>query len=415
LIRALPFAAILTVSLAVTTVTAHAQTGIFSVTGSMTAPRFQHTVTLLANGQVLATGGFSGPGFSAALASAELYNPTTGTFSATGSMSTGRLDHTATLLPNGQVLIAGGSQPPVSAEIYDPTTGTFSATGSMITLRGSHTATLLPNGQVLIAGGSGNGSPFPLASAELYDPATGTFSATGSMTNSHTGARATLLSNGKVLVTGGQSSSSGPGPAVASAELYDPATGTFSPTGSMSTARFSHVAALLPNGQVLVAGGSPNAPPSADPVASAELYDPATGTFSPTGSMSTARFSHAAALLPDGQVLVAGGSPGPQPFASPLASAELYDPATGAFRATGSMTTPRSFLVQAMATLLLNRQVLVAGGVGLYGQLASAELYISVPTDKDQCKNGGWMTLFRDDGSPFKNQGDCIQFVNTGK
>ncbi len=328
-------------------------------------------------------------------------------------MSTGRLDHTATLLPNGTVLVAGGSSPLVSAELYNPATGTFSVTGAMITPRGSHTATLLPNGQVLIAGGSGNGSPFPLASAELYDPATGTFSATGPMTNPRAGARATLLPNGTVLVTGG-GSSSGPGLALASAELYDPTAGTFRATGSMITARFSHVAALLPDGQVLVAGGSPSAPPSAVPVASAELYDPATGAFSATGSMITARFSHAAALLPDGQVLVAGGSLGPQPFISPLASAELYDPATGAFSATGSMTTPRSFVVQAMATLLLNGKVLVAGGVDVSGQLASAELYISVPTDKDQCKKGGWMTLFRYDGSALKNQGDCIQFVNTG-
>ncbi len=409
MIRTIPFAAILTVSLAVTTVTAHAQTGIFSVTGSMTAPRFQHTVTLLANGQVLAAGGFSGPGFSPALASAELYDPTTGTFSATDSMSTPRLDHTATLLPNGTVLVAGGGSPSVSAELCDPTTGTFSATGSMITPRDGHTATLLPNGQVLIAGG--NGGPFPLASAELYDPTTGTFSATGSMTNPRAGARATLLSNGIVLVTGGQGSSS----VLASTELYDPTAGTFRATGSMITARFSHVAALLPDGQVLVAGGSPSAPPSADSVASAELYNPTTGTFRATGSMITARFSHAAALLPDGQVLVAGGSPGPQPFSFPLASAELYDPTTGAFSATGLMTTPRSFLVPAMATLLLNGEVLLAGGVGPSGPQASAELYISVPTDKDQCKNGGWMTLFRDDGSPFKNQGNCIQFVNTGK
>jgi Galactose oxidase, central domain len=184
---------------------------------------------------------------------------------------------------------------------------------------------------------------------------------------------------------------------------------SFISTGSLNTARFLNTATLLPNGRVLVAGGENNNVP----LASAELYDPTAGTFSATGSMTTARFFPTATLLPNGQVLVAGGylvNCGPD--CELLASAELYDPTAGTFTATGSMATAR---YSQTATLLPNGQVLMAAGYGNSGFLASAELYISVPTDTDECKKNGWMTLSMPDGSPFKNQGDCIQFVNTGK
>jgi hypothetical protein len=333
--------------------------GSFSTTGSLVVAREAHTATVLPNGKVLVVGGYN----SGALASAELYDPTTGAFSATGSMTTARYFPTATLLPNGKVLVAGGTDGSLvvaSAELYDPTTGTFSATGSMTSARYVHTATPLPGGKVLVAGGIDNfGNTLP--NAELYDPTTGTFSATGSMTTPRYQHTASLLPNGKVLVPGGADGSL----VLASAELYDPTTGTFSATGSMTTARYVHTATLLPNGRVVVAGGYGS---SGFP-ASAELYDPTMGTFSTTGSMTTGRGYYTATPLPNGTVLVAGGIDN----SGGLASAELYDPTAGIFSTTGSMITAR---YQHTATLLPGGKVLVAGGeTGNSIPLASAELY----------------------------------------
>ncbi|MGD0248702.1 MAG: kelch repeat-containing protein, partial [Candidatus Limnocylindrales bacterium] len=212
-----------------------APTGTFSPTGSMAAGRYHHTATLLSDGRVLVAGGYRDP--SNVLASAELYDPKTGTFSPTGSMATARADHTATLLSDGRVLIAGGwdgSTYPTSAELYDPKTGTFSPTGSMAAGRYHHTATLLSDGRVLVAGGGGSPHLAYPTSAELYDPKTGTFSATGSMATGRVDHTATLLSDGRVLIAGGWDGSQ----FHASddlAELYDPAPGKFSPTGSMAT------------------------------------------------------------------------------------------------------------------------------------------------------------------------------------
>jgi hypothetical protein len=306
-------------------------TGRFGPTGPMTTARSGHTATLLADGRVLIAGGNDS---STILASAGLYDPATGTFSPTGSMSSPLLDHTATLLPDGRVLIAGGGDGP-KAEIYDPTTGTFRPTGSMTTTRQSPSATLLPDGRVLIAGGhdpnpsNATGSLVALASAELYDPATGTFSPTGSMFSPRLGHTATLLPDGRVLIAGGGGGSKD----AASAELFDPKTGTFGPTGSLvgptgSMARSDHTATLLPDGRVLIAGGVRPGP--LPPAVSAVLYDPATGTFSPTGSMSSPRADHTATLLPDGRVLIAGGQLNENP-----ASAEVFDPVTGTFAPAG--------------------------------------------------------------------------------
>jgi YVTN family beta-propeller protein len=333
----------------------------FSATGPMNIARSNPTVTLLQNGQVLVAGGFDG---SNPLASAELYDPNTGLFTVTaGPMSAPRYVHTATLLPNGQVLITGGQSTAAtlaSAELYNPATGTFSLTGPMTTPRQNQTATLLQNGQVLVAGG--NDSSSPLASAELYDPTTGSFTATnGPMGTARYVPNAALLPNGQVLIAGGITN---PNPTyVASAELYDPTTGTFSyTTGQMSTARGYFTATLLQNGQVLAAGGYNG---SAQ-VLTAELYDPRSGTFTLTGSQINQQ-GGPATLLGDGQVLFAGGYNG-----SSLTTAELYNPATGMFSLTGPMTTARN---GPAATLLVDGQVLVVGGANSSGVLNSAELY----------------------------------------
>jgi N-acetylneuraminic acid mutarotase len=286
-------------------------------TGSLNTPRFGHTATLLPNGKVLMVGGeFSG--------SAELYDPATGTWSVAGSLNTVHVDHTATLLPNGKVLVAGGYTN--RAELYDPTTKTWSITANLNTARSGHTATLLPNGKVLIAGGWDNES---LGSAELYDPNTGIWTVTGSLIDDtqsggilsyfsepgRYGHTATLLKNGKVLVAGG-SNTSDLISTLASAQIYDPATGTWSITGNLSASRIFHTATLLPNGQVLVTGGhEPNFVPvggngfAAAPMSlnGVELYDPATGTWSIAASLNTTRESHTATLLPNGKVLVAAG------------------------------------------------------------------------------------------------------------
>jgi prolyl-tRNA editing enzyme YbaK/EbsC (Cys-tRNA(Pro) deacylase) len=305
----------------------------------------------------------------ALIASADLYDPATGKFSATGSMTTSRDFTTATLLADGRVLIAGGfdgSKNLASAELYDPATGKFGPTGSMAQARDSHTATLLLNGLVLIAGG---GDKLDLASAEIYDPKTGKFSPTGSMSQARYLHTATLLQNGLVLIAGGDDDSGASLVTLASAELYDPATGKFSPTGSMKSVREYHTATLLSDGRVLIAGGFVVHPGSGDAtLASAEVYDPATGKFSATGSMKSVRRQYTAALLSDGRVLVAGGEDNSE---TALASAELYDPATGKFSPTGSLAQARFYHA---ATRLLDGRVLIVGGEAESG-LASAELY----------------------------------------
>ena len=203
----------------------------------------------------------------------------------------------------------------MTAEIYDMATGLFTATGSMSTARYGHTATLLPDGTVLIAGGitsSDFDGGVSTATAEIYDPSTNTFTPTGSMHAVRDLHAATLLSNGKVLVTGGNRTAP-------SAEIFDPATGIFSLTGSMAMPRSAHTATLLSNGEVLVAGGAttPQCVQSGiqsgidsgqcGAMALIELFDPANGTFTPHGFMHTARLAHTATLLSDGEVLLAGG------------------------------------------------------------------------------------------------------------
>ena len=355
----------------------------FVSSGALASARHYHTATQLANGMLLVVGGY---GDSGNLSSAELYDPASGLWSTTGSLGNARYQHTATLLADGRVLVAGGSGSLSSAELYDPATGLWSTTGPLATGRDRHTATLLSNGMVLVAGGYNGGySGGYLSSAELYDPATGLWSATGSLATARYQHTATLLANGKVLVAAGYGYGYyGYQASVLSAELYDPATGLWSATGSLATGRSAHTATLLANGKVFVVGGdyySPYYPyyyyyyPYSyhSFLASAELYDPATGQWSATGSLATSRYRHTATLLANGKLLVAGGYNNNNGY---LSSAELYDPADGQWSTTGSLATTREYHT---ATLLADGKLLVAGGYGNNGNLSSAELYTPAP------------------------------------
>jgi hypothetical protein len=341
-------------------VTAHG----FAMTGTMSTARVSHTATLLNDGTVLVVGGQDGTG--TPVANSEVYAPTGGTFAVSGTLGAARYAHASVLLGTEKVLVAGGDDISgnaiSSAELYDPAAKTFAPLGSMGSARDSFTATLLGNGKVLLAGGGGaNGVQ---ATAELFDPSTGSFSPAGSMNSARAAHTATLLSSGKVLVAGGVD---GNGNVLGTAELYDPVTGMFTLTaGNMTDHRYTHTATLLGNGKVLLTGGTDATNSS---VASAELYDPNTGSFAATGSMSTPRSAHQAILLNDGTVLVEGGT---DENGTPLVAAEIYGSGTGLFASTGSLQSPR---FRHTATLLNSGALLVTGGANSTEVMATAELY----------------------------------------
>jgi hypothetical protein len=292
--------------------------GSFAPTGDMTVPRSGAVAAPLADGRVLVAGGHDPTNFAdfTVLQSAEIFDPRTGTFSPTGSMTVPRDSAASAPLPDGRVLVAGGNNAGgalKSAEIFDPATGTFSPAADMSDARGEPAAGPLPDGRVLVAGGD-----FYVDSAEIFDPRTGAFSPTGSMSVHRTGAVAAPLPHGRVIVLGGTLGQS--------AEIFDVATGKFGSAGDTTPTRWTAAAAPLPDGRVLVAGGGP------DFGQSGLIFDPVTATYASTPSMTTGRYEPAAAPLPDGRVLVAGTSPiqgGLDPV-EPLKatrSAELFTPA----------------------------------------------------------------------------------------
>lgn len=353
--------------------------GTWNPTGAMGAPRAWHTATLLADGRVLVTGGYTeGP-----LASAEVYDPATGLWNATGGMAEARVSHTATILPDGRVLVAGGSADGVTkatAEVWSPATGLWTPTGSLLHPRQLHTATLLEDGRVLVAAGTdGYGD---LQSAEIYDPDSGVWTATGSLHTGRRAAHATGLEDGRVLVEGGLVTNA----PTDSAEVYDPESELWTTTGSMETIRYNHSATLLSDGRVLVAGGTSSAfYPT--PLSTVELYDPATGLWEAGSDLLAARLTHSATLLPDGQVVVAGGI---DADLSPLASGELYDPDADAWHANGSLGTARG---SHSATLLADGRVLAAGGSGAESNLDSAEIYSPESSTMHVGRVTGWMSV----------------------
>ena len=349
-------------------------------TGSLTTARRSHTATRLDDGRVLVVGGWDTDS-TTPLATAETFDPTAnsnaGAFSATGSLNTARTSQTATLLADGTVLIVGGNDGIYnlsSAEIFDPAGGTFSYTaGSMGSVRLYNSAVRLQDGTVLITGGWGAGGT-TLASAEIYDPTTKTFSATsGDMTTARRHHTSTLLDDGTVLITGGEDDSGG----LQSAELYDPTTKTFSATsGDMTAMRYKHTATLLGNGKVLIIGGSQG---SDNPVASAEIYDPASGKFHATGSMAIARADHTATLMPDAindKILIVGGR-STLNDSSALDTAEVYDPASGTFSNAGSVGSAHArHTATLLTTPVAKPYVLIVGGTDGAASSSSAELYV---------------------------------------
>ena len=346
------FAAFLTVTLIVSASAFHATSSDVSRVGSivpsspMLEARSGQTATLLPDGKVLIAGGMRrNQDF---YKSAELYDPATGKFQPTGDMHERRVGQIAVLLNTGKVLIAGGwvgMGGTDSAELYDPVAGKFTVIAGMTARRGRPSATLLSNGDVLIAGGEERDNE-SLASAEIFHIKTLSFQPTASMHHERISHTATLLNDGRVLIVGGYAGSVTP-----SSELYDPKSGTFAETGGLSSARCKHTAGLLPDGRVLIAGGSGSRGWNGD-LSSAEIYDPRTGKFSPTSSMSDSRFKlpDEAVQLTSGRLLIAGGS----------RELEVFDPASGKFLVVpGQMNDKWHYMSE---TKLRDGSVLLAGG-----------------------------------------------------
>jgi len=338
---------------AIISVSAH----LFSMSGSLAVNRYYHTATLLQSGQVFIAGGvtaFSGPN-TAIIGQAEQFDPAAATFHAAGTVA--RYCHSATLLANGDVLIAGGTEtfasngpvPLASAWIIKAGSGTIQPTGSMSVPRCGHQATLLQDGRVLITGGWGRGED--TQTTEAYDPVAGTFAPLGKLHELFVSV-VTLLSDGRVLIIGG---TAGP---IGSAEIFDPETNAFTVT-TLSLSRFYFTATLLSNGKILIVGGEVGSYDDQPYSGPAQIYDPVTGTLTPTGSMIQARWGHDAILLHDGTVLITGGLYDAN--YTPLASAEIYDPTTGEFKPGPAMNLAR---VGHTTTLLPDGSVLIVGGSG---------------------------------------------------
>jgi hypothetical protein len=314
----------------------------FTPVAELLTPRIGHTASLLPNGQVFIAGGVSRDYWDNNLyaVTAELYDPATSTIHA--SVDVTRFGHSATVLANGDVLLAGGDNDTqsalITADLFKTATSTIQPTGSMTTPRIYHTATLLLDGRVLLAGGGGIDNK-AIQSAELYDPASSKFSPAGDMTAPRSGHSAVLLPNGKVLIVGG---------GAAGADLYDPATNAFSWVSGVSTNRCAATATPLADGRVLISGAVDCSNTSLD---TAEIYDPATGESTPTGKLLASQYPGTGTLLPDGRVLLVGGF-------SPYLS-QIYNPATGSFALGPHPKDPLS--VNISATLLLDGSVLLVG------------------------------------------------------
>jgi N-acetylneuraminic acid mutarotase len=333
--------------------------GVWSATGSMAVPRTQHTAARLADGRVLAVGGITAGG--GTTASAEIYDPGSGTWSPTAGMATPRSRHTQTVLHDGRVLVTGGRFQGFSlggVEMYDPSTGLWAPAPDMHVVRDNHSATLLADGRVLVAGGvsSGDGGGPAEKTAEIYDPASGSWTLADHMFLPRYNHEATLLADGRVLVTGGFNISAFHIPAK-SVELYDPIADRWRQVADMRTPRATHIAAQLNDGRVLVAGGWTQPPNAITLTADAESYDAATNTWTPVPGLPERRGSliNQVVMLADGDVLVAGG----RLDSGTTNTSVRYDALTQLWAGTGTMSAARS---GATAVLLADGRVLIAGG-----------------------------------------------------
>ncbi len=361
---------------------------------TMTTPRADQSAIALTDGRVLIAGGTINGNVGGVTSSAELYDPNTHSFAPTGSMTVARQGATATLLNDGRVLLAGGVQnigfrsELASAELYDPVAGTFSATGSMHTPREGHTATMLRDGRVFVAGGSDNGT-HTLDSAEIYDPASGTWSSAGHMTVPRLAHVAVRLGNGTVLIAGGGRGGMPAGYIVyQTAEIYDPASGQFNALHvRMKSDRVGAAALLLDDGRALIVGGKSGKVLTAGlyggtrnlasfaPLNTAEVYDPESSSFIAMGDMREPHYLPRLVKLSDGDVLVTSGWKIQGPVVVGMRDAEVFLPTANRFSKVPDLHVAR---LQNSSTLLPDGNVLIAGGLdGKSLITASVEFYVS--------------------------------------
>lgn len=350
-----------------------AASGTWASAASVRTPRDGHTATLLPNGNVIIAGGENN---NQALASTEVYSSLTDSWTFSGNLNVARSNASAVLLGSGQILVAGGcvssclGATTAGAELYNSVNGTWSSTGSMLTARTYFAMVMEPAGRVLVAGGctglNANGCSAVTAKAEYYNPTTGKWIALPPMHVARGSLTVTRLPNGQFLVAGGINAAGNP---VSSAELFNPSTGKWTLTGSMNVARDEHTAVLLATGNVLVAGGESAAGPS---TGKTELYNPATGKWTLSGNLKTARQEHTANMLMNGNVLIAGGNNVTTNQTTVLSSAELYNPSTGVWSKTGSLSNAR---VGHTATLLTSGKVMAVSGSNANNDLTSCEIY----------------------------------------